>query len=693
MSDHLPDMNNKPSYKELEQQIEDLQSQIYSLQKGFNTQPETDIPGGDLLYSLIQSLPLNIYAKSTSGHFTFANNYYCESLGLPHSEILNKTDHEVHPGHLADKYIADDNKVIDTRQSISCEEEWKSLDGDKIYVHVIKSPIFDAGTTSSEHPIVLGTLGVFWDITEKKISENHLQQSEEKYRNILESIEEGYLELNTDLQLSFFNDSLCKFSGYSSKELTSKHFSELVEKNQADLLNKIGKKVILQQKPLFLTDICISTKQQSTVHLELSLSPILDQHNKVLGVRGVARNITERLHAEKERKKLESQLNQSQKLESLGTLAGGIAHDFNNILFLITGYTDLALLDIIDKIDPTDKLKKIKSSSTRATDLVSQILTFARRDEKKHKPIDITTTIYTIEKLLRSALPSNVDIQTDITPTLPSIINGDETELHQILMNLGVNAGHAIGEQNGKIIFKLENIIVDEKLSELQTGLTLKPHVLLTISDTGTGISKKNLKRIFEPFFTTKKTGEGTGLGLSVVHGIITGMSGAISVDSEKNRGTSFQIYIPLLEQIQTTPRPKTQNVKNGNQEHILLVDDDKEILHMVKGMLKDLNYRCTTAKNGLDGLKKYKKNKHSFSCILTDQTMPVMTGMEMSKKILSLSPNEKIILCTGFSHNITEKEVEKIGIRKYVNKPVLLVELSNILHELINSPKNTPEN
>ncbi len=676
-------MNKKPSYKDLEQQVKDLQHKVRTLQQENCAQPDTDIPGGALLYSLIQSLPLNIYAKSTSGHFTFANNYYCESVDLPHSAILNKTDHDVHPGDLAEKYIADDQKVMDTRQSMSFEEDWKSLNGKKNYVHVIKSPIFDAESTSFENPTVIGTLGIFWDITEKKLAEINLQQSEEKYRNILESIEEGYFELNTVLQLTFFNDSFCKIIGYSQSELTSKHFSKLVDKKHTDALHKINTEVILHSKPLFLTDIRISTKEHSTVHLELSLSPILDQHKVVIGARGVARNITTRIQTERVQKNLKTQLNQSQKLESLGNLAGGIAHDFNNILFLITGYTDLALLDVVDKIDPTESLQKIKSASTRATDLVSQILTFARRGERKHNPIDITTTIYTIEKLLTSALPSNIDIQTDITPTSPSIINGNETELHQIMMNLGVNAGHAIGEQNGKIIFKLENIIIDERLAKLQAGLNPGPYALLTISDTGTGISKKNLKRIFEPFFTTKKTGEGTGLGLSVVHGIIAGMGGVISVSSKKH-GTSFQIFLPLLEQIPTLPREKTQTIINGNQEHILLVDDDKEIRHMVKGMLRDLNYHCTTAKNGLDGLEKYKKNKASFACILTDQTMPVMTGIEMSKKILSESPDAKIILCTGFSHNITEKDAENIGIKKYINKPVLIIKLSNILHELI---------
>lgn len=574
---------------------------------------------------------------------------------------------------------------MDTRQSMSFEEEWKSLDGEKNYVHVIKSPIFDARKTSSESPTVIGTLGIFWDITENKIAEINLQQSEEKYRNILESIEEGYFELNTDLQITFFNDSLRKFIGYSQNELSLKNFGELVEKKHKNALHKISSEVISQNRPLFLTDIPISTKQHATIHLELSLSPIFDQNNNVTGVRGVARNITARLLAEKDRQNLESQLNQSQKLESLGTLAGGIAHDFNNILFLITGYTDLALLDVTDKIDPTEKLKRIKSASARATELVSQILTFARRGEKQHKPIDITTTIHTIERLLSSALPSNVDIQTEIIPTSPSIINGDETELHQIMMNLGVNAGHAIGEQNGKIIFKLENLIVDEGLAELQADLSTGPHVLLTISDTGTGINKKNLKRIFEPFFTTKKTGEGTGLGLSVVHGLITGMGGVISVYSEKKHGTSFQIFLPLLEKTFPPSCAEPQTVISGNQERILLVDDDKEILHMVKGMLRDLNYRCTTAKNGLEGLEKYNKNKTSFACILTDQTMPVMTGMEMSKKILSEAPDTKIILCTGFSHNITQQDVKKVGIKKYINKPVLLIDLSNILHELIN--------
>jgi signal transduction histidine kinase/ActR/RegA family two-component response regulator len=551
-------MEIQPTYQELQARITELEKKIERLE----TRPPLShlhppAPEGTFLYSLLQSLPFSVYAKDIDGRFIFANHYYCKSVDKTLQEILGKSDFDIHPAELAEKYQADDQAVITSLAPLSFEEDWHTIDGAHSHVRVIKSPFFESSVSSSQKPEVIGTLGIFWDITRQ--------------------------------------------------------------------------------------------------HL-----------------------------AEEEKKKLEVQLVQAQKLESLGIFAGGLAHDFNNILFLITGYTDLAIADLQKNTNPSLKLTKIKEASGRATELVKQILAFARQSSHERRPLDISLVIREAIRLLRSALPSTIHLKQNIQPNIKSVVAADPAEIHQILMNLCSNAAQAMAGRNGTLAISLINFEVDPAFSESHPGLQPGPHVQLTVADTGVGMSSATQKRIFEPFFTTKKQGEGTGLGLSVVHGLVAAMGGIVTVASKKETGTTFQVYLPLVAQKEGSNQAENTPIRKGTGQRIMVVDDEKEILEMLIAMLTDLNYQPTTFNNAALALRHFQENPTEFDLIMTDQTMPIMTGIELSRAILSIRPDIPIILCTGFSQHVGPDEAADAGIRGYLHKPILQENLGSTLAALL---------
>lgn len=551
-------MENQPTYQELQDRITDLEKKIERLEARKPSPPlQHPAPEDTFLYSLLQSLPFSVYAKDTDGRFIFANRYFCKSVNKSLQEILGKSDFDIHPAELAEKYQADDRTAMTSRVPLTFEEDWHTIDGASSYVRVIKSPFFEGSASSSQIPEVIGTLGIFWDITRQ--------------------------------------------------------------------------------------------------HL-----------------------------AEEEKRKLEIQLVQAQKLESLGIFAGGLAHDFNNILFLITGYTDLAIADLQKKANPSLKLTKIKEASGRATELVKQILAFARQSSNERRPLDISLVVREAIRLLRSALPSTIQLKQNIQPNINSVVAADPAEIHQILMNLCSNAAQAMADRNGTLAISLINFEVDTAFSESHPGLQPGPHVQLTVADTGIGMSSATQKRIFEPFFTTKKQGEGTGLGLSVVHGLVAAMGGIVTVASKKETGTTFQIYLPLIAKKEGNNQAGNTPIRKGKGQSVMVVDDEKEILEMLIAMLADLNYQPTTFNNADEALRHFQENPARFDLIMTDQTMPIMTGIELSRAMLSIRPDIPIILCTGFSQHVGPDEAADAGIRGYLHKPIMQELLGNTLAALL---------
>ncbi len=411
-----------------------------------------------------------------------------------------------------------------------------------------------------------------------------------------------------------------------------------------------------------------------------------DSIMNVLSARAAAE--IERIEKEEESNQLALKLRQAYKMEAIGTLAGGIAHDFNNILTPILGYTDILQTSFSEESNEKEYLNEILKSAERAKDLVKQILTFSRQTERERKPIKIQNIINEAIKLLRSSIPASIEIKHNIDQDC-KLIFADSTQMHQIVMNLCTNAYHAMREKGGTIAVSLteievssENLLFDVQLSE---GTYLK----LEISDNGHGIPKEILEKVFDPYFTTKKKGEGTGMGLSIVHGIVTNHHGKISVYSEPEIGTTFNLYFPCIKR-ETAPvnNIKIEKKKLGGHERILAVDDEEVIVNMYKKILESYGYQVTSLTSSTEALSIFENQPDTYDLIITDMTMPHMSGIDLAKKLKAVRSDIPIILCTGFSELINKEKAKSLGINRYLMKPALNQDLLVSVRETLDSIK-----
>ena len=408
-----------------------------------------------------------------------------------------------------------------------------------------------------------------------------------------------------------------------------------------------------------------------------------DEEGNIIGMVGLILDITERNRAERERKEMEAKLVQAQKMESIGTLAGGIAHDFNNILSAIIGYTELALLEAGEKSPLRPHLEVVFNSGNRAKDLVRQILTFSRQTEHEKKPLSLVPIVKETMKMLRASVPSTIEFKTDIE-TEGSFIHGDPVQLHQIIMNLCTNAYHAMREGGGTLGVSLSRVVIEKPLSAVPADIPPGTWQCLAVTDTGRGMSRDILDRVFEPYFTTKSKGEGTGLGLAVVHGIVMDHQGHISVESKLGVGTTFRLYFPELQHHDEPAYHNGQTHLLTSSGRILVVDDEQPILGMVSGILSAAGYTVTARQDPAEALQDFKNDPHRYDLLITDMTMPGMTGYELATQVLELHPNLPVILCTGYSELINKKEAEAAGINRYFMKPVSSHELTAAVRELL---------
>lgn len=392
--------------------------------------------------------------------------------------------------------------------------------------------------------------------------------------------------------------------------------------------------------------------------------------------------IIERKQAEKDKKKFETQLRQAHKMEAIGTLTGGIAHDFNNILGIIIGNTELALDDIPEGNPANLNLEEVLKASLRAKDVVRQLLSFSRQTDQERKPIKLVPVIQDTIKLLRATIPMSIDIRQDIDDSSDTVF-ADPTQIHQIMINLCTNAAHAMEDTGGILEVGIKNVVLDEVSAELYSDLTPGDYVKLTISDTGPGISPQIKDRIFDPYFTTKDIGKGTGMGLSVVHGIVKSHGGAIIIDSELDRGTTFSIFFQVIEK-EAVEEIKTEEELPVGNERILFVDDEAAMVDVGRYRLERLGYKIETKTSPVDALEAFHDNPDQFDLVITDMSMPQMTGDQLVKEILKTRPDMPTILCTGFSEKIDEDKAKEMGIREYIEKPINRRDLAFMVRKVL---------
>ena len=511
-----------------------------------------------------------------------------------------------------------------------------------------------------------------------------LDASEKRYRSLVETSPIGVLSTDKDWKIIFANQTLEEITDYSQADLCSMNFWDMVSADEQDRMRQTGENYLRQgtQKGW---EICWIRKDGRPIWVELQATRIEEEGKQAILVNVM--DVTEQKRAWEEKKELQTQLQHVQKMEAIGTLAGGIAHDFNNILLPIIGYTEMAITDVPKDSLIRKNLAEVLKAAELAKGLVRQILTFSRLSEKERKPLMMQPIIKESLKLLRASLPSTIEIRQNIDNECGAIL-ADPTQIYQVMMNLCTNAYHAMREKGGILEVTLTEVDIDSP--DLIPNLDLNPgqYLKLAVSDTGHGMDRTVVERIFDPYFTTKSPGEGTGLGLSVVHGIVRSHDGYITVYSEPGEGTTFHIYLPRIdvdakvpEAISTEPAPK-------GEEYILFVDDDEQIVNVVQQILERLGYHVAARTSSVEALKTFQTQPEKYDLVITDLTMPNMTGTELAKRLIDIRPDIPIILCTGFSEAISEEKAKAIGIREYVMKPITMYDLAMTIRKALDKDK-----
>ncbi len=511
-----------------------------------------------------------------------------------------------------------------------------------------------------------------------------LEASEEKYRSILEKIEDGYFEVDLAGNFTFFNDSSCRILGYSKEELMGMNSREYLDKENAKIVFNTYHRVFTTGKPVKAFDWVFIRKDGEKCHVDTSVSLITNASGKATGFRGIARDITERKKAEQERENLQAQLYQAQKMESVGRLAGGVAHDFNNMLTIINGYAEM-LTEVLPASDPMyESAQEIQDAGKRSAVIVRKLLAFARKQTIAPVPMNLNDSVSGMLRMLQRLIGENIDLLWKPCQDAWRI-KMDFSQIDQILANLVVNSRDAISDI-GKITIETKNISIDEEYCNSHAGFLTGQFVMLAVSDNGCGMNKHVLDNLFEPFFTTKEVGQGTGLGMPTVYGIVKQNKGFINVYSEPGKGTTVRIYFPRFsEKADSGEQEKKKDVLlKGRGETILVLEDEFVVLNLTRIMLERLSYKVVTANSPSEAMELAKAQDGKIDLLLTDVVMPEMNGREFADQVTDIYPEIKVLFMSGYTAEVVAHHTILDEGLHFIEKPFSINKLAAKVQEVL---------
>ena len=574
----------------------------------------------------------------------------------------------VHPDDL-ERIQKEFYTLLDKENSVTTVEyRYKCKDGSYKLIELTAVNL----TTDS---IVNGVLMNYHDITERSLA----QEAMKKSSIIIDSTTDAVISTDVAGNITFWNKGAEKIYGYQKEDVLGKPISIIYKEEDLHILDSMISD-LMKGKDIPSIEVTCIDKNQREVEILLSLTTIKDKDGNIAELVGVTKDITEF-------KNLEEQLRHAYKLESVGTLTGGIAHDFNNILGIIVGNTELALDDVPEWNPAHFNLKEIKDAGLRAADIVRQLLSYSRKTAQKLKPIGLITVIKDSLKLLRSTIPTTIEIRTNITATDETIL-ADPIQINQIIMNLCINASQEMEQTGGILEITVENVTIDEESPNGYPDLTKGDYVKVTVTDTGSGIDSEIIDRIFDPYFTTKEVGKGSGMGLAVVHGIVLGHNGSIAVDSQLGKGTTFNILLPVVTEKPGAEAKSTEELPSGN-EKILFVDDEISIVKMAEQMLKRLGYQVETKTDPIKALELFKSKPDQFDLVVTDMTMPQMNGSRLSEKLMEIRSDIPVIICSGHSPLIDEDKARDLGVTAFIMKPIVMRQMAKTVRKVLDEAKS----
>ena len=516
------------------------------------------------------------------------------------------------------------------------------------------------------------------DAVRKNRIKKESQHNEIILQSLFDSSPDAIVISDLSHKTRFVNPAFTRIFGYAKEEVMGKCIPYVPDwdkkKTESERNNLLMGRAVRERESKRLT------KDWRSVDISMNQSLCRDSNGEAIDVLTIIRDITDK-------RKIEKQLIQAQKMEAIGTLAGGIAHDFNNLLFIISGYAEMSMGNLPEGNRVVGNMAQVRKASNRAKELVKQILTFSRMEEQKKKPMLIQPIIKEALAMLRASLPSTIEIRKEIHDNC-KCVSADPTRIHQVIMNLCTNAYHAMRENGGVLEVVLRGVTLD--IDDTADHLNLSPgrYVMLKVSDTGKGIEESGIERIFEPYFATKTKGEGTGMGLAMVHGIVKSLGGYVNVSNKPGKGATFYIYLPEVTSDSTDAEMVFMDFPARGNERILLVDDEEQIVEMLQEMLEHLGYRPTVTTSSEKALKLFHLDPDAFDLVITDQTMPKITGMELTKRLRDIRSDIPVVLCTGYSEMVTQGKINAVGINEYLIKPVQRNEIAGTVRRLLDKKR-----